>query len=104
MDKKDSPSRMTITGEPKDEMAPHYVIARSLTVASQALIHQPPEEVAAGINEIEMVDGKAVKVKGGKDVRAALDMILKNRNWYQEHQASGKGEVHIHITGKDEQL
>ena len=67
-------------------------------------IHELPEEVAAGVNEIEMVDGETVKVKGGKDVRAALDMILKNRNWYEEHQSSGKGEVHIHITGKDEQL
>lgn len=58
------------------------------------------DDSAVSVNEVEMVNGKVVKVKAGKDKRAALDMLMKHHNLYIEHQKA-KGEFHFHIDEKD---
>lgn len=72
-------------------------------------IHQLPREVALGVQETtltETSDGKTVYIakKSGKDTKGALDSIAKHLNWFEEHQNSGKSEMNIVISEKDERL
>jgi hypothetical protein len=67
-------------------------------------IHELHDDVAVNVNEIETENGKVTKVKAGKDKRAALDMIAKNRAWYEAHERAGKPEINITFLEGDDEL
>ena len=67
-------------------------------------VHQLPSEAAVSVNEVECDLGITTKIKAGKDKRAALDMIMRHHNWFEAHQTSGKAEMIINISEKDEKL
>lgn len=72
-------------------------------------LHELPRSVAVGAQEMvltKLQDGRTAYVveKAGKDKRAALDMLAKHHNWFAAHQESGKAEMKIVISEKDEQL
>lgn len=63
-------------------------------------LHEMDEAIAVGVNEITYDrTGQVESVKCGKDKRAALDMLMKHHNQYEQHQKSG--EIHIHFDEKD---
>jgi hypothetical protein len=77
-------------------------------------IQDLPRSVAASIKEIKSKalvtldeDGNErlvvspELVKAGADKRAAIDMVLRLHNAYEDDQRAGAGEVHIHLDDKD---
>ena len=68
-------------------------------------IQDLPRPVAANIREIKRSYDKNgyehIEVKGTNDKRAAIDMVLRLHNAYEDHERAGKGEVHIHLDDKD---
>ena len=78
-------------------------------------IQDLPREVAISVREIKTRSRVVVAkdgsesvvvtpdlIKAGGDKRAAIDMVLRIHNAYEEDNAS-KGQVHIHLDDKDMQ-
>ena len=77
-------------------------------------IQHLPRHVAASIREIKSKSRVTVNadgsesvvvspelIKAGNDKRAAIDMVLRIHNAYEDHEGAGKGEIHIHLDELD---
>ena len=65
-------------------------------------VHEMDASAAVSVQEVEVADGIPVKIKAGRDKRAALSELMKHYNAFEDHQKSGQGEMHIHFDDKDE--
>lgn len=81
---------------PIEELDPD--VAANLNEMKTAFI--PPE---CDDNGVEIKPGYHVplEIKAGKDKRNALDMILRIKNAYEDHQKAGTGTINVYLDDKD---
>jgi phage terminase small subunit len=66
-------------------------------------IEELDPDVAANLHELKIdpETGVPVEIKAGKDKTKALDMILRIKNAYDDHQKAGSGTINVYLDDKD---
>lgn len=65
-------------------------------------IHEMDDDVAISVQEMEMLGARVIKIKAGRDKRAAIEQGLKMHNAFENHQEAGSGIINIQMDEKDE--